>query len=128
MLTEVIRELTKCEENVIVPSETVLAWAKIVDVQRAQTVVISILCELKNFYAIRHKQNRPRDKNMQVTQSSPESVSTADKSINQDDAWHMIKVATNVARSTTLKWYAEGPRSAWSTLLREKIFMSSNLA
>ena len=42
MLAEVIRQLTKCEENVINPSETVLAL-----VRRAQTVVISSLCELK---------------------------------------------------------------------------------
>ena len=44
---EIIRELTKCEENVTLPSETVLAWAKGVEAKRAQTVVISGLHELK---------------------------------------------------------------------------------
>ena len=28
MLIEIIRQLTKCEENVTIPSDTVLAWAK----------------------------------------------------------------------------------------------------
>ena len=70
MSTEIIRELTKCEKNVIIPSETVLVWAKRVRVQRAQTVVISNLCESKNVDAISNKGNRLRDKNMQVTLSS----------------------------------------------------------
>ena len=39
MLTEVIMKLTDCEENDIIPSETVLAWAKRAEAQRAQTVV-----------------------------------------------------------------------------------------
>ena len=47
MLAEIIRELTKCKENVTILSETVLAWAKRVEVQRAQTVAINSLCESK---------------------------------------------------------------------------------
>ena len=50
-------------------------------------------------------------KNMQITQSSPEKdANTANKSINQDSAQQMVKGVTNAARSTILKWYAEGPR------------------
>ena len=66
MLTEVIRELKNCEENVIIPSETVLVWANKVEAQRAQTVVINSLHESKNFETITHKENR-FNKNMQVT-------------------------------------------------------------
>ena len=66
---------------------------------------------------------------MQVTQSSPEKdANTVDKSINQDYAWHMVKGVTNVVSSTTLKWYAEGPRALWSMPLQKKIFLSRNLA
>ena len=69
MLAEIIMELTKCGEDVTIPSKTVLAWAKRVEAQRVQTVVISNPHESRNFDAIMHKENRIRDKNMQVTQS-----------------------------------------------------------
>ena len=66
---------------------------------------------------------------MQVTQSSLEKdASTVDKSINQDNTWHMVKGVTNVAKSTTLKQYAEGPRPFQSVVLRKKKFMRKNLA
>ena len=35
MLTEIIRELTKSDENMMIPSEYVLMWAKIIEAQRA---------------------------------------------------------------------------------------------
>ena len=64
------------------PSETVLAWANRVEAQRVKTVMISSLCELRSFDGITHKENRLRDKNMQVTQTSPEEdASTVDNSI-----------------------------------------------
>ena len=47
MLAEIIRELTKCEEDNTIHSEKVLTWVKRVEVQRAQTVVISSLHEVK---------------------------------------------------------------------------------
>ena len=52
MLTEIIREFTESDENVIIPSEHVLTWAKRVEVHRAQAAVINSLHELKNFDAI----------------------------------------------------------------------------
>ena len=58
MLAEIIRELTKCGEDVTIPSETVLAWAKRVEAQRVQTAVINSLCKSGNFDAIIHKENR----------------------------------------------------------------------
>ena len=45
LLAEIIRELIKCEENITIHSENVLTWAKRVEVQRAQAVVISSLHE-----------------------------------------------------------------------------------
>ena len=47
MLVEIIRELAKCDENMTILSEHVLTWAKRIEVQRSQTVVISSLQEIK---------------------------------------------------------------------------------
>ena len=128
MLAEIIRELTKCEENVTISYETALAWAKRVEEQRAQKVVISSLQESKTFIHSHMKKIDSGMKSMQATQTLPEKDgNTVDKSINQDDSWYMAKGVTNEARSSTLKWYAEGPGPAQSMLLRKKIFMSKNL-
>ena len=66
---------------------------------------------------------------MQETQPSPEKDANAvDKNINQDDAQHMVKDVTDAASPTTLKWYTEWIRAAWSVPMQKKIFMSRNLA
>ena len=52
MLVEIIRELTKCDENTNIHNESVLTWAKRVEAQRVQTVVNSSLHETKSFDAI----------------------------------------------------------------------------
>ena len=52
MPTEIRRELTKSDENMIIPSEHVLTLAKRVEVQRAQAAVINSLHELKKFDTI----------------------------------------------------------------------------
>ena len=71
----------------LLSSVILLAWAKRAEVQRVQAGVISSLHESRNFDAITHKDNRLRDKNMQVTQTSPEKdANTAEKSINKDNA------------------------------------------
>ena len=49
MLAEIIRELTKCKENVTIPSEAILVWAKSVEAQKAQGAVMSSLHESKNY-------------------------------------------------------------------------------
>ena len=127
MLAEVIKELNKGGEDATIPSETVLAWAIRVGTERVQTAVISSFCKSRNFDAITHKENRLGTNSMQVTQSSPKGdKSTGDKSINQDDAQHMVKGVTRVAGSSTLRQFVEGPRPVWSTQLREKTFMSKN--
>ena len=100
---------------------------KKVEAQRVQTVVISSLHESRNFDAIMHKENRLRNKkHASNTVITTKDGSTADKNINQDDTWNVVKGVTNVARSTTLKWYAEGPRSVQSMLLRKETFRSTN--
>ena len=48
------------------PMKLFLDWVR-VEAQRAQTVVITNLHELKNFDAITHKENRLRDKNASNT-------------------------------------------------------------
>ena len=62
MLVEIIREVTKCDENTNIHSENVLTWAKRVEAQRAQTAVISSLNERKCFDAIVQKDVRHTDK------------------------------------------------------------------
>ena len=58
ILEEVARELTKYGEDVTIPSESVLAWARSVEAKRVQTAVINSLHESRNFDAITHKENR----------------------------------------------------------------------
>ena len=47
ILAKIISELTKAEESANVTSEQVLPWAKRVEVQRAQSAVITSLSEIK---------------------------------------------------------------------------------
>ena len=54
-MAEIIREVTKCDENTHTHSENVLTWAKRVEAPRAQTAVISSLHETKSFDAIMKK-------------------------------------------------------------------------
>ena len=65
MLTEIIREHAKSNENTMIPSECVFTWAKGTEVQRAHTAVINSLCDVKNFDAIlqkdeyKHRETKP---------------------------------------------------------------------
>ena len=62
MLAEIIRELTKYEENITIYNENMLTWAKRVHAQRGQMVVISSLHEAKNFDTIMQKDIKHGDK------------------------------------------------------------------
>ena len=53
MLGETIGELTKVKENGTIMNENVLAWAKIVEAQRAQSVVMNSVTEAKEFHKIK---------------------------------------------------------------------------
>ena len=55
MPTEIIYELTKCDENAMIPCECVFIWAKRIETQRAQIAVINSLLEVKNFDATLQK-------------------------------------------------------------------------
>ena len=55
MLTEIIRELTECDENMMIPSDGVLTMAKRNEAQIAQIAVINSLHEVKNFDIILQK-------------------------------------------------------------------------
>ena len=48
MVAEIIRELIKAEKSAAVTSEQVLVWAKTVEVQRAQSTIITSLSETKS--------------------------------------------------------------------------------
>ena len=48
MLVETIRDLTKSDENMMIPSEQILVLAKRIDAQRAQAAVINSLSEVNN--------------------------------------------------------------------------------
>ena len=52
IIADIIRGLTKYEENANIHSENVLTWAKREEAQRAQTAVINRLHEAKNFDTI----------------------------------------------------------------------------
>ena len=53
MLAEIIKELTKTEKSKAVTSEQVLAWAKILEAQKAQSIIINGLNKTKNFDQIK---------------------------------------------------------------------------
>ena len=53
MPVEIIRELTKTKEGSDVTNEQVLAWAKRVEPQKAQTITITCPGETKNFDKIK---------------------------------------------------------------------------
>ena len=100
MLTEIIRELTKSDENMIILDECVLTWAKRAEAQKAQVVVINSLHELKNFDAIlqmdkgRERQNQPHLwKCLQE-----EDANTAVRNTNWDSAWHMGRSVKNATK------------------------------
>ena len=64
MLGEIIRGLTKCEENITIHSENVLTWPNRIETQRAQTVVISGLYITNNVHTnvqknVKHTDKRP---------------------------------------------------------------------
>ena len=46
MATEMIRELTKSNANMMIPSEHIVTWTKRIETQRAQAAVINSLHEL----------------------------------------------------------------------------------
>ena len=61
ILAEIIRELTKIQENTEIMSENVLCWAKRVEVQGAQSAIMSSLTEAKEFDKLKIAKNTYKD-------------------------------------------------------------------
>ena len=53
MLSEIIMELTKIEENADIMCEKVLCWAKGVETQRAQSAIMNSPTETTEFYKLK---------------------------------------------------------------------------
>ena len=59
ILAEIIKELTKCDENMTILSENVLNWAKRIEAQRAQMAVINSTLDAIMHTDDRKRENRP---------------------------------------------------------------------
>ena len=68
MLGEIIRELTKVNTGSVITSESVLAWPKRIEVQRAQAVAMDNLTEAKEFDKIKISKNMHKDNLRRSTQ------------------------------------------------------------
>ena len=72
MLEEIIKELTATKNDDHITSGGMLAWAKGIEVQRAQAVVLNTLTEFKQFVKIKilkkAKDDKPRAPVNQTTQ------------------------------------------------------------
>ena len=84
MLMEIIRKLTKGDENIVKLSEHLLTWAKRVEVQRAQAAVINCSHKLKNFDAILQmdKGKQRETKPATPVKMSEEDANTVVRSMN----------------------------------------------
>ena len=75
MLEEIIKELTASKNDDHITSGGILAWAKRVEVQRAQAAVLNTLTESKQFDKIKiskkAKDNKTRAPVHQTTQQQP---------------------------------------------------------
>ena len=117
MLTEIIRELTKSDANLIILSEHVLTWIKRVKVQRAQATVINSLHELQNFDAI-----LKMDKGIQRETKSTKPVETpAGGRCKYCGQVHKLKWCPVYGKKcekcntmTHLKRYGEVQKAVWS--------------
>ena len=61
MLEEIIKELTATSSDDHITSGGVLAWAKRVELQRAQTAVLNTLMELRQFNKIKISKREKED-------------------------------------------------------------------
>ena len=62
MLEEIIKELTATKNDDHIPSGAILAWAKRLEVQRAQAAVLNTLTESKQFDKIKISKKAQDDK------------------------------------------------------------------
>ena len=114
VLGEIIKELTTTTGSDIITSENILSWAKRVEVQRAQSAVMSTITETKDVIKLEYL-SMPT-KTAPEGQHSPAChqnryAGTVAAHIYQDNAWHMGRCLWSAARLATSKKYvgAGGP-------------------
>ena len=111
MLIEILKELTKTEESTDVTIREVLAWAKRVEAQKAQSAILNSLNKRKDFDKVKavsggQRQIERNCKHMPKHHKSRVSIIVA-PAIHPGDAWPMVRYLQSVARSSTIKWSAE---------------------
>ena len=100
MLDEIIRELTSKTANVKTTSEDVLVWAKRVEAQRAQAVMLNDITEIRAFDKIKRRlsQRISRKEKCRLQHTKDSHADTAGNAMFQDNAQLMGKCVQHVAR------------------------------
>ena len=117
MLTEIIRGLTKSDENTLLLSEHVLIWAKRIEAQRAQVAVINSSHGLKSLDAILQIDE---GKQRETKPSTPVKILTrrrckyCSQVKNQGGVQHMGRSVKKCDKMNHLKRYAEVPKGVQS--------------
>ena len=132
MLEEIMKELTATKNDDHITSGGILAWAKRVEVQRAQAAVLNTLSQnnlIKSKYQRKQKMTKP-----ELQYTGPHSNSCADtvgESTSQGSAQHTARHVWSVAmkdtsgRSATvegagwsMRWSKRCPRSTRKVILK----------
>ena len=116
MLAEIIRELTKIQENTEVTSEKVLHWAKRVEAQRAQSAIMNSLTETKEFDKLKIIKTMYKDSarrpSVYIKNLQNRHVDIVDPAIHQDNIWAMERNVQIAAKSATSEECVRGePKS-----------------
>ena len=103
MLEEIIKELTATNNDDHITSGGVLAWAKRVEVQRAQAEVLNMLTESRQFDKVKILKNKTKQKKtlleFQVARQCSSSLAdTVGEYTSQDSAQHMTRCVWGAAR------------------------------
>ena len=111
MLDEIIRELTSKTSSQQMTSEDVLAWAKGVEVQRVQALILNDITETKTFDKV---EKEPESKNTQGGEANVAMLhaGTVGEVMHPDNAQHMGKCVPHAARWDTLGRYAGAKETA----------------
>ena len=108
MLVEIIKELIKTEESKDVTSEQVLAWAKRVEAQKAQSAIINSLKETKDFNRIKTLRGGRRESHKLMPKYPQSRVAVIMvPAIHPDNAQPVARSVQDVVKSITLEQYAE---------------------
>ena len=103
MLDKIIRELTSRTGNVLMTSEDELVWAKRVEAQRVQAVVLNDLTEIRAFNKIK-KETEPkstRGREAQVATHKRWPCRYCGEAMHKHNTQHMGKCVQHGARQGT---------------------------